>query len=364
MRFWIYILCTACFSSCFAQEPASEEIVPKTETPTSVKREMGELLESEKRVINVYHSVVDSVVNVSNIRISDNYFYGKVEVPQGSGSGFVWDEDGHIVTNFHVVQGGDDFVITFHDDKKQYKAKVVGVAPKKDIAVLKLQDKPKKLKPVATGSSKDLLVGQSALALGNPFGLDHSISRGIISALGRKIQGIGGVKIHDMIQTDAAINQGNSGGPLLNSKGEVIGVNTMIYSTTGSSSGLGFAVPVDTVKRFVPQLIAHGKVIRPGLGIGILEDAVAERYVGGKGAAISFMDPDGPAAKAGLKGMMRDNFGRIYIGDVITKIGDKDVSNLDDIYHALDQHKIGETVEVEFLRNGKKKTADVTLKAL
>ncbi|MCO4754590.1 MAG: trypsin-like peptidase domain-containing protein [Bacteriovoracaceae bacterium] len=364
MRFLVYVLCIANLSSCFAKDEVERPIVPKTETPSKVIKEMSDLLDAEKRIINVYHSVVGSVVNVSNIRVSDNFFYGKVEVPQGSGSGFIWNDQGHIVTNFHVVQGGDNFVVTFHDDSKQYKAEVVGVAPKKDIAVLKLKEMPKVLKPVSIGSSKDLLVGQSALALGNPFGLDHSISKGIISALGRKIQGVGGVKIHDMIQTDAAINQGNSGGPLLNSKGELIGMNTMIFSTSGSSSGLGFAVPVDTIKRFVPQLIKHGKVIRPGLGIGILEDTIAERYIGDKGAAISFVDPDGAAAKAGLRGMMRDNYGRIYIGDVITQVGDQKVKGLDDIYHALDQHKIGDTIKVKFLREGKQKTTEVTLQAL
>lgn len=364
MKVLIYVLCLTFSTACLAKEQDPDKIVPKEETPTSVKREMGDLLEAEKRVINVYHSVVGSVVNVSNIVVSDNFFYGRTEVPQGTGTGFIWDKQGHIVTNFHVVQGGDAFTVTFHNDKKQYRAEVVGVAPKKDIAVLKLKEMPKDLKPVSVGSSKHLLVGQTALALGNPFGLDHSISKGIISALERKIEGIGGVKIHDMIQTDAAINRGNSGGPLLNSKGEVIGMNTMIFSPSGSSAGLGFAVPVDTIKRFVPQLIEHGKVIRPGLGVGILEDAVARRYVGKKGAAISFVDPEGAAAKAGLKGMMRDNYGRIYIGDVITKIGKASVSNLDDIYHALDEYKVGDKLEVEFIREGKKKTASLTLQAL
>ena len=364
MRFLVYVLCIANLSSCFAKDESERPIVPKTETPKEIVKEMSDLLDAEKRIINVYHSVVGSVVNVSNIRVSDNFFYGKVEVPQGSGSGFLWDKKGHIVTNFHVVQGGDNFVVTFHDDSKQYKAEVVGVAPKKDIAVLRLKEMPKVLKPVSIGSSKDLLVGQSALALGNPFGLDHSISKGIISALGRKIQGIGGVKIHDMIQTDAAINQGNSGGPLLNSKGELIGMNTMIFSTSGSSAGLGFAVPVDTISRFVPQLIEHGKIIRPGLGIGILEDAIAQRYIGEKGAAISFVDPDGAAASAGLRGMMKDKYGRIYIGDVITRIGSQKVTGLDDIYHALEKHKIGDTIKVEFVRENKKKTTEVTLQAL
>lgn len=363
MKFMSYFFAFIVASSCFAQEQ-KKEITPKTSTPARVESEMQGLLDDEKRIIHVYHSAVRSVVNVSSIRVADNFFYGRVEVPQGSGTGFVWDKSGHIVTNFHVVQGGDNFVITFHDDTKQYKAKVVGVAPKKDIAVLKLEEMPKELSPVVPGTSKGLLVGQTALALGNPFGLDHSISKGIISAVDRKIQGIGGVRIHNMIQTDAAINQGNSGGPLLNSQGEVIGMNTMIYSTSGSSAGLGFAVPVDTIKQYVPQLIEHGKIIRPGLGVGILEDAVAQRYLETEGAAISFVDPDGAAAQAGLKGMMRDRFGRIYLGDVITKIDEKKVKSLDDIYHALESYQIGDVVTIEFLRDNKTKTTKVKLQAL
>lgn len=358
MKLWLNLLLVFSLYSCFAKT------LDKKNIPERVQANMGDLLEDEKRVINIYHNSVNSVVNVSNIRVSDSFFYGKTEVPQGSGTGWIWDDQGHIVTNFHVVQGGDSFVVTFHNDKKQYKAKVVGVAPRKDIAVLKLIDLPKDLTPIKVGSSKSLLVGQTVLALGNPFGLDHSISKGIISALGRKIQGVGGVKINDMIQTDAAINQGNSGGPLINSSGEVIGMNTMIFSTSGSNSGLGFAVPVDEIKRYVPQLIEHGKVIRPGLGIGILEEQIRERYVGSKGAAISFVDPDGAAAKAGLRGMSRDNYGRIYLGDVITKIEGKEVNNLDDIYQILEKQKIGETIEIEYIRDNKKQKTNITLQAL
>ncbi len=324
----------------------------------------ADLLEAEERVIEIYKNTVPSVVNVANIRYADNFFYGKVEVPQGTGTGFVWDEKGHIVTNFHVVQGGNSFLVTFHNDKKQYKAKVVGVAPKQDIAVLKLTEMPKSLKPISVGESKKLQVGQMSLALGNPFGFDHSISKGIISALGRKIDGIGGVKIHDMIQTDAAINQGNSGGPLLNSSGDVIGMNTMIVSRSGSSAGLGFAVPVDTIKRITPQLIEYGKVIRPGLQIGVLESEVRDQYIGGKGVVLSFVDPEGAAGEAGLKGMMRDRRGRIYIGDVILKINKKEVNSRDDIYHELGKYKIGETIDVEILRNNKKMNVEVKLKAL
>ncbi len=324
----------------------------------------ADLLESEKRLTQVYKNTVPSVVNVANIKFADSFFYGKVEVPQGTGTGFVWDKKGHIVTNFHVVQGGNSFVITFHNDKKQYKAEVVGIAPKQDIAVLKLKELPKDLKPIEIGTSKDLVVGQMALALGNPYGFDHSLSQGIISALGRKIDGIGGVKIHDMIQTDASINQGNSGGPLLNSSGELIGVNTMIVSRSGSSAGLGFAVPVDTVKRITPQLIEHGKVIRPGLGVGVLEDHVRDRYVGKNGVALSFVDPDGPAGKAGLRGMMRDRFGRIYVGDVILKINGNAVNSRDEIYYEVGKYKIGDSIEVEYLREGEKETVKIKLEQL
>lgn len=324
----------------------------------------AELLPEENRVIDIYKKTVPSVVNVANIKFADSFFYGKVEVPQGTGTGFVWDDKGHIVTNFHVVQGGNSFIVTFHKDKTQYKAKVVGTAPRSDIAVLKLTKMPKSLNPIKIGESGKLQVGQMAMALGNPYGFDHSISKGIISALGRKINGIGGVKIHDMIQTDAAINQGNSGGPLLNSSGEVIGVNTMIVSRSGSSAGLGFAVPVDTVSRIVPQLIKHGKIVRPGLQVGVLDEEVRERYVGKKGAALSYVDPDGPAGQAGLKGMMRDRFGRIYVGDVILKINNKEVNGLDDLYHELGKYKIGDTITIEYLREDKIKKVKVKLRPL
>lgn len=320
-----------------------------------------DLLPEETRVINIYKNAVPSVVNVANIKSAETFFYGKVEVPQGTGTGFIWDNEGHIVTNYHVVRGGNSFIVTFHKDKTQYKAQVVGVAPRSDIAVLKLRRLPQEVSPINIGESSTLQVGQMAMALGNPYGFDHSISKGIISALGRKIDGVGGVKIHDMIQTDAAINQGNSGGPLLNSNGEVIGVNTMIVSRSGSSAGLGFAVPVDTVKRIVPQLIKHGKIIRPGLQVGVLEEEIREHYVGKKGAALSYVDPNGPAGKAGLKGMMRDRFGRIFVGDVILKINSQEVNSLDDLYHELGKYRVGDSITIEYLRDDKKKKVKVKL---
>lgn len=325
----------------------------------------SDLLPVENKTIEIYRKAVPSTVNVSNIKLSRNFYYGEVEVPQGAGSGWVWDEEGHIVTNFHVVQGGSRFVITFHNDSKQYEAKLIGTAPEKDIAVLKLDKKPENLIPTALGSSKDLQVGQYSFAIGSPFGLDYTLTTGVVSALGRKIDGVGGVKISDMIQTDAAINMGNSGGPLLDSAARLIGMNTVIFSTSGSSAGLGFAVPVDTIKMIVPQLIKHGKVIRPGLGIGIAPESWKYRMIGKeKGIVISYIDEKGSAAKAGLKGLTQDRAGRIYLGDIIISVDGVEVNNHDDIYQVLEKHKIGDTVEVKYKREGKLKTTKVSLQAL
>jgi len=325
----------------------------------------GDLLSVETKTIEIYRKAVPSTVNVSNIKLARNSFYGEIEVPQGAGSGFVWDQEGHIITNFHVVQGGNSFVITFYNDPKQYKAKLVGTAPEKDIAVLKLLEKPTKLSPIEFGSSKDLLVGQYSFAIGSPFGLDYTLTSGVISALGRKIDGIGGVKINDMIQTDAAINMGNSGGPLLDSSAKLIGMNTVIFSTSGSSAGLGFAVPADTIRMIAPQLIQHGKLIRPGLGIGIVPDSMKERLIqGNKGIIVSYVDVKGSAGKAGIQGMTQDRFGRMYLGDVILSVDGQEVNGLDDIYQVLEKKKIGDTVNVTLRREGKAKSVKVTLQAL
>jgi S1-C subfamily serine protease len=324
-----------------------------------------DLLQVETKTIDIYRKAVPSTVNVSNIKLSRNMFYGEVEIPQGQGSGFVYDDKGHIITNYHVVQGGDNFVVTFYNDPKQYKAKLVGVAPDKDVAVLKLSDLPTKLSPIVFGTSKDLLVGQSSFAIGSPFGLDYTLTTGVISALGRKIDGIGGVKINDMIQTDAAINMGNSGGPLLDSGARLIGMNTVIFSTSGSSAGLGFAVPVDTIKVVVPQLIQHGKLIRPGLGIGIVPDSMKKRIVGAdKGIIVSYVDDKGSAAKAGIQGMTQDQLGRTYLGDIILSVDGQDVNNLDDIYQVLDKHQIGDEVMVKYRREGKTLATKVKLQPL
>ena len=312
------------------------------------------MLPDEINNIQVNNTTAPSVVNVSSIK-QHRDFFGVRSEPSG-GSGFVWDKEGHIVTNDHVIKGVDKIFITLHNDNQQYEAKVVGRAARKDIAVLKIDVSPDKLIPINRGISSDLLVGQKTLALGNPFGLDHTLTTGIISALDRKINGAGGVEIHGIIQTDASINPGNSGGPLLNSKGELIGMNTAIISKSGSSSGLGFAVPVDTVTQIVPQLIKHGKEIRPTLGVEI-----EGRVRLNRGVAIRVAM--GAAKDAGLEGMKVDRWGRVYYGDIITQIEDTKINSLNDLYHCLSQYKIGDDVKVTFIRQNKLMTTNVTLQS-
>jgi S1-C subfamily serine protease len=317
--------------------------------------EQKSLLEAEKNTINVFENNVRSVVNISNIRhgrVRYGFFLEskEMEIPAGQGTGFVWDSKGHIVTNYHVIDGGDDFVVTFHKDKKKYKAEVVGKYPQKDIAVLKLKEMPKALYPIKIGSSSALRVGQKALAIGSPFGLDHTLTTGIISSKDRIIRGVADVNISGMIQTDCSINPGNSGGPLYNSSGQLIGMNTMIYSNSGSSSGVGFAVPVDTINTIVPQIVKHGKVKRPGLGIVPAGDYMKSRTGLDYGVIVAESTKGYGAYKAGIRGVKRSRRGGIYLGDVILKVADKPVNDLSDIFNVLEQYKIGNTVEVTYMR--------------
>lgn len=344
----------------------------KTTKPLSNKEqalavEQLNLLQSEKNTIKIFEENVKSVVNVSNIRIARTgwWFHSEeMEVPAGAGSGFVWDDQGHIVTNYHVIANGDSFVISFHKDKETYDAEVVGTYPQKDIAVLKLKKKPKKLYPIRPGVSKSLRVGQKALAIGNPFGLDHTMTSGIVSATDRKIRGVANVTIHGMIQTDCSINPGNSGGPLYDSQGRVIGMNTMIYSASGSSAGVGFSVPIDAIKSIVPQIIKHGKVKRPGLGIGLLEERLKYHFGIEKGIVVKYVDPKSPAASAGLEGMSRDRRGRYLLGDILLEIDGKEVNNYDEIFNVLDNYNVGDEVEITFLRGDKKSKTKLKLMEL
>lgn len=353
------------------EDEKKDKLVPEPDTTQkpigTITTERLQLLESEKNTISVFENNVKSVVNVSNIRIARTgwWFHSEeMEVPAGAGSGFVWDDDGHIVTNYHVIANGDSFVISFHQDKETYEAEVVGVYPQKDIAVLKLKKRPKKIYPIRPGSSKDLKVGQKAMAIGNPFGLDHTMTSGIISATDRKIRGVANVTIHGMIQTDCSINPGNSGGPLYDSLGQVIGMNTMIYSASGSSAGVGFSVPIDSIKSIVPQIIKYGKVKRPGLGIGLLEERLKYHFGIEKGIVVKYVDPKSPAAAAGLEGMSRDRRGRYLLGDIILKIDGKEVNNYDEIFNVLDNYNVGDSVKVTYKRGDDLKTTKLKLMEL
>ena len=285
---------------------------------------------------------------MTQTRIVVDFLGDEQEVAAGSGSGFVWDATGHIVTNYHVVQGARALRVTFQD-QKTFDAKVVGVEPRKDIAVLKVDAPRELLKPVAIGQHANLDVGQKAIAIGNPFGLDHTLTTGVISALGRQVHGIGGVTIRDMIQTDAAINPGNSGGPLLDSSGTLIGMNTMIFSKSGAYAGIGFAVPAATIGRIVPQIIAKGHAEQLGFDIQIDPLGRLERRFGIRGVAVLAVPPDGAAAHAGMRGI-KQTAGGLALGDVITGVDEQKVKDFDDLYNALDQHHAGDTVSVRLQR--------------
>ena len=263
------------------------------------------------------------------------------------------------MTNFHVIEDGVEFLVALPNGE-QRQAKLVGKEESKDMAVLKLEGGLSGLFPITPGSSRDLQVGQKTIAIGNPFGFDYTVTKGIVSALGRKILGAGNVTIRDMIQTDASINPGNSGGPLLNSAGELIGMNTVIYSPSGASSGVGFAVPVDIIKKIVPEIIRTGSVSRPGLGVSFVADEYARR-ARIEGAVLMEVQPGSPAYAAGLRGVSRDRFGRTFVNDVITAIDKTPVKSYDDLFTALESYKIGDKVNLTVERNGQKKTVPFTL---
>ena len=308
----------------------------------------GDLAEDEKATIDLFRRTSPGVVYITTLARQALGFFEAEEVPQGTGSGFVWDREGHVVTNFHVIQGASAARVALHD-QSVWPAALVGVAPDQDLAVLRIQAPGDRLSPVQVGTSRDLQVGQKVFAIGNPFGLDFTLTTGIVSALGRTIPAMTGRRIEDVIQTDAAINPGNSGGPLLDSAGRLVGVNTQIASPSGASAGIGFAVPVDTVNRVVPELIAHGRIVRPQLGIAAAPEWVLRR-AGVEGVLVMSVARGSAAGRAGLRGTSRAEDGSILLGDVIQGLGGRQVASLDDLYAALEAHKPGDTVKVRFLR--------------
>ena len=318
--------------------------------------------DDETNTMQVFNFASPSVVYVTNETVvRDRWTLRLHTVPKGAGSGFIWDDQGHVVTNFHVIDGARKVTITLQD-RSEWSAELVGTAPEKDLAVLKIDAPRERLKPLTPGRSADLAVGRKVLAIGNPFGLDTTLTTGVVSALGREIDATNNRTIRNVIQTDAAINPGNSGGPLLDSSGRLIGVNTAIYSPSGASVGIGFAIPVDTVKKIVPELIAHGRLVRPILGIESAPDQWANRY-DFEGVAILRTAPDLPAARAGLRGVYRARDGGWQLGDVIVGIDRQPVRNYDDLMNALENHRPGDRVKVNFLRDGEELEAQLTLAA-
>ncbi|RMG12506.1 MAG: PDZ domain-containing protein [Planctomycetota bacterium] len=320
----------------------------------------GDLSAAEKTQIEIFQRTAPSVVFITSIAVRRSPFsFNVARIPQGTGTGFVWDAAGHIVTNVHVISGGSQAEVTLADGST-WPAELVGAHPDKDIAVLRIEpDRP--LQPVALGTSGDLLVGQNVFAIGNPFGLDHTLTAGIVSALGREIQGFNERVIDGVIQTDAAINPGNSGGPLLDSAGRVIGVNTAIYSESGQSAGIGFAVPIDTVRHIVPQLIQHGRVIRPTLGVQLAPEHVSAR-AGLEGLLVLGVVPGSGAARAGLRPTVRRGR-QVILGDVIVAVDGQPIRRLDDLLNALEKHRPGERVPVVVDRGGERVALEVTLGA-
>ena len=323
----------------------------------------GELAPGEKSTIALFRQASPSVLHITAISVQRDLFtLNLYQIPEGTGSGFIWDHNGNIITNFHVIQNADVAQVTL-GDQTTWKARRVGVAPDKDLAVLRIDAPANQLQPIPIGTSKDLQVGQSVFAIGNPFGLDQSLTTGVISALGREIESVTRRPIQGVIQTDAAINPGNSGGPLLDSAGRLVGVNTAIYSPSGASAGIGFAIPVDTVNRIVVELIRYGKVTRPGIGVQIAEEQIADR-LGVKGILIVDVVPGSAAARAGIRPTRREGSGRVRLGDVITAVDGKKVESPNELFILLENYKVGDVVNVSLLREGKNVQTKVTLEAV
>ncbi len=316
------------------------------------------LTDEELSVTRLFEQVSPSVVYVTSLATRRDFFRMNVfEIPQGTGSGFVWDRHGHIVTNYHVVHGGQRYEVTLAD-RSSWPANPVGGAPEKDLAVLLIEAPPDLLPPIDLGTSDDLRVGQTVLAIGNPFGFDQTLTTGIISALGREIESLTRVPIKNVIQTDAAINPGNSGGPLLDSAGRLIGVNTAIVSPSGGYAGVGFAIPVDTVNWVVPDLIAYGSIRRPTIGIDLAPANINRQF---KGVLVLKVAEGSGAEKAGMRPTRRDRRGRVVLGDIIISIDGEPVRSADELRLRLEKRKAGETITITVDRDGRKQDLRVQL---
>ena len=319
-----------------------------------------ELGRGERDTIEVFRRTAPSVTFITSIARRRDFFSLNIyEIPRGTGSGFVWDERGHVVTNFHVISGSSRAQVTLAD-QSTWDATLVGAAPEKDLAVLRIDAPVGLLSPVRVGSSSDLEVGQQVLAIGNPFGLDQTLTTGVISALGREIESQANQPIRDVIQTDAAINPGNSGGPLLDSGGRLIGVNTAIVSPSGAYAGIGFAIPVDTVNWVVPELITHGRIERPTLGVELASEQLMARWRL-EGALIMGVYRGSDAERAGLEPTYRDRRGRVVLGDLIVAVDGRKVESGLDLILLLERYRSGDRVTVGLERDGDRRDVEIVL---
>jgi S1-C subfamily serine protease len=323
----------------------------------------GELAADEKSTIELFERSRASVVFITTRQqVQDFWTRNVFSVPRGTGSGFIWDDAGHVVTNYHVIQGASEATVRLADGR-DYKAGLVGVSPSHDIAVLRIGVGFQRPPPVPLGTSADLKVGQKVFSIGNPFGLDWTLTTGIISALDRSLDSGAGTTIEHLIQTDAAINPGNSGGPLLDSAGRLIGITTAIFSPSGASAGIGFAVPVDTVNRVVPQLISQGRYIRPALGIEI-DEGINRRLrdlMQTDGVFVLRVQPGSAAEQAGLVSARIAQDGNFVPGDIIVGLEGRKVASVGELLGRLDDYKVGDTVKLEVLRDGAATAVPVTL---
>ncbi|MDJ0721971.1 MAG: trypsin-like peptidase domain-containing protein [Desulfobacterales bacterium] len=315
----------------------------------------GDLAGYEKSTIEIFNAAAPSVVYIFTENAVRGFF-GNRQIQQGNGSGFLWDTHGHVVTNFHVVEGASRVQVRM-DSGEAIDAAFVGSSPDHDLAVIRLRSVPAQIQPIPVGASGDLQVGQAVFAIGNPYGLTRTLTTGVISALDRRLPTAAGREVLGAIQTDAAINPGNSGGPLMDSAGRLIGVNTAIISGSGSSAGIGFAVPVDVVNEVVPRLITHGKVPRPGIGITILDEERSAR-LGITGVVIERVLPNSEAAKAGLVGI---DYTNRLLGDIIVAVDGEAVSGLEDFVRLLQTHAIGQEIVLDVRRGDTVRTVAVTI---
>ena len=347
----------------FGPAPPSPLHDPTAEPQPVTKR--GDLDSDEQRTIDIFRQASPSVVYITSSALRRSMFSLNVfEIPRGTGSGFIYDRDGHIVTNLHVFQEGTKWVVTLADQSR-WDARFVGQAADKDLAVLKIDAPPERLKPLPIGTSQGLQVGQMVLAIGNPFGLDHTLTTGVVSAIGREIPSLTGRPIQDVIQTDAAINPGNSGGPLLDSAGRLIGINAQIASPTGASAGIGFAVPVDAVNRVVPDLIRHGRVIRPGLGVIVVSDNITRQLGIDRGVLLRDVPDDSAASASGLRGTIVNREGRILqLGDIVIKVNGHPITGQYGLQDTLETYKVGDEVRVIYLRDDREVETSVLLQSL